>query len=91
MRRGLALHALFLACGVARWLNAQTPRGRPPEPAKEETPLGPKWRPSEWGPADQRGAANRLTADKVHEFAFVFEPLRLKGANGSPGNPLAIR
>lgn len=25
------------------------------------------------------------------EFAFVFAPLRLKGATGSPGNPIAIR
>jgi kynurenine formamidase len=32
-----------------------------------------------------------LAADKVHEFAFVFCPLRLKGATGSPGNPIAIR
>jgi kynurenine formamidase len=27
----------------------------------------------------------------VHEFAFVFAPLRLKGATGSPGNPIAVR
>ncbi len=32
-----------------------------------------------------------LAADKVYEFAFVFVPLRLKGATGSPGNPVAIR
>jgi kynurenine formamidase len=30
------------------------------------------------------------TAD-VHEFCFVFSPLRLKGATGSPGNPIAVR
>lgn len=29
--------------------------------------------------------------DGVHEFMFVFTPLRLKGATGSPGRPLAIR
>jgi kynurenine formamidase len=29
--------------------------------------------------------------DRVHEFAFVFAPLRLKGASGSPGNPIAVR
>jgi kynurenine formamidase len=34
---------------------------------------------------------SQLVADKVYEFAFVFSPLRLKGATGSPGNPLAIR
>ena len=27
---------------------------------------------------------------KVYEFAFCFAPLRLKGASGSPGNPMAI-
>ena len=32
-----------------------------------------------------------LAADGVFEFAFVFAPLRLKGATGSPGNPFAIR
>ena len=39
---------------------AQPPRG-------DETPIGPKWWPSEWGADDQRGAANRLTAAKVLE------------------------
>jgi kynurenine formamidase len=32
-----------------------------------------------------------LAADKVYEFAFVFSPLRLRGATGSPGNPIAVR
>jgi kynurenine formamidase len=32
-----------------------------------------------------------LAAAGVHEFCFVFSPLRLKGATGSPGNPVAIR
>ncbi len=34
---------------------------------------------------------DELAADKVYEFAFVFAPLRLKGATGSPGNPIAVR
>ena len=33
----------------------------------------------------------QLAADQVREFCFVFSPLRLKGATGSPGNPIAIR
>lgn len=33
----------------------------------------------------------QLLDDKVYEFAFVFSPLRLKGATGSPGNPIAIK
>jgi hypothetical protein len=32
-----------------------------------------------------------LLADRAYEFLFVFTPLRLKGATGSPGRPLAIR
>ena len=32
-----------------------------------------------------------LVQDRVFEFAFMFAPLRLKGASGSPGNPIAIR
>jgi kynurenine formamidase len=34
---------------------------------------------------------SRLAADRVYEFAFIFAPLRLKGATGSPGNPIAVR
>lgn len=32
-----------------------------------------------------------LAQDRVAECAFVFAPLRLKGATGSPGNPIAVR
>jgi kynurenine formamidase len=32
-----------------------------------------------------------LSSSGVSEFAFVFAPLRLKGATGSPGNPIAVR
>ena len=32
-----------------------------------------------------------LAADKVYEFAFMFSPLRLRGATGSPGNPIAVK
>ena len=32
-----------------------------------------------------------LARDRVYEFAFFFAPLRMKGATGSPANPLAIR
>jgi len=32
-----------------------------------------------------------LARDGGYEFAFLFAPLKLKGATGSPGNPLAIR
>jgi kynurenine formamidase len=32
-----------------------------------------------------------LADDEVYRFLFIFNPLRLKGATGSPGRPLAIR
>ncbi len=32
-----------------------------------------------------------LARDKVYEFAFIYAPLKLKGATGSPGNPIAVR
>lgn len=32
-----------------------------------------------------------LLRDRVHEFLFVFTPLRIRGATGSPGRPIAIR
>jgi kynurenine formamidase len=34
---------------------------------------------------------SELARDNVYEFAYIFVPLPLKGATGSPGNPLAIR
>ena len=36
-------------------------------------------------------ATEELARDNAYEFAFFFAPLRLKGATGSPGNPLAVR
>ena len=32
-----------------------------------------------------------LAEDKVYEFAFIFAPVKFKGATGSPGNPIAIK
>lgn len=34
---------------------------------------------------------SELAADGVFEFAFMFAPVKFKGATGSPGNPIAIR
>jgi kynurenine formamidase len=36
-------------------------------------------------------ATEALAREEVYEFAFVFAPLRMKGATGSPGNPIAVR
>lgn len=33
----------------------------------------------------------QLAADRVYEFAFVFVPVPMRGATGSPGNPIAVR
>lgn len=63
MFRGLLLSALVLSFALVV-------RGEPPAEKKaneDETPIGPKWWPSEWGADDQRGAANRLTPEKVLE------------------------
>lgn len=32
-----------------------------------------------------------LARDQVYEFAFMFAPVKFKGATGSPGNPIAIK
>src|SRR5947208_4760303 len=65
MRRSTSFFVLAtLFTGANILLFAQS-KERPP--AEAETPIGPKWWPSEWGPDDQRGAANRQTPDKVLE------------------------
>jgi len=33
---------------------------------------------------------SQLVADKAYEFLFVWSPLKIKGATGSPGNPMAL-
>jgi len=33
----------------------------------------------------------QLAAEKVYEFLFILTPLRLVGASGSPGRPIAVR
>ena len=33
---------------------------------------------------------SQLVADKAYEFLFVWAPLKMKGATGSPGNPMAL-
>jgi kynurenine formamidase len=52
----ISLFGMFaLAVGLA------TGRGL----SQDETPIGSKWWPSEWGAGDQRGAANRITPERV--------------------------
>ena len=33
---------------------------------------------------------SQLVEDKAYEFMFVWSPLKMKGATGSPGNPIAL-
>jgi kynurenine formamidase len=33
---------------------------------------------------------SQLVADQAYEFLFVWSPLKIKGATGSPGNPVAL-
>jgi kynurenine formamidase len=65
-RRSLAFLCVAAAplVALAAWRIAQALAG---VEAPDETPIGPRWWPSEWGPADQRGAANRMTPEKVVE------------------------
>lgn len=35
--------------------------------AAQDTPIGPKWWPSRWGPQDEAGASNHITPQKVLE------------------------
>jgi len=34
---------------------------------------------------------SELAADRVYEFAFIYSPMKLVGATGAPGNPIAVR
>ncbi len=34
---------------------------------------------------------SELAADQVYEFAFIYSPIKLVGATGAPGNPIAVR
>jgi kynurenine formamidase len=61
--RWRTLLLLLLALSLPAAYLAGNQAARPD--ASDETPVGPKWWPSEWGADDQRGAANRLTAKKV--------------------------
>src|SRR6516165_10689992 len=62
--RGCHPYLVPLACLFAGAYLATLGLGQPPG---ADTPIGPKWWPSEWGADDQRGAANRITPDKVLE------------------------
>lgn len=56
----------------------------------QETPVGEKWWPSEWGPEDERGAVNRITPEKVLEAVSLVEEGRVYelGRTYEPGMPL---
>jgi kynurenine formamidase len=61
------LHWFVLAQQPALPPAALPPAVLPPAAQRPatDTPVGAKWWPSEWGPDDQRGAANRLTPETV--------------------------
>lgn len=61
--RGVGLLTL---AGLAGWAIAQPT-------SDHQTPIGVRWWPSEWGPQDQRGAANRLTPEKVLEASKLIQ------------------
>src|SRR5262249_20411281 len=54
------LAALAAFVGLSAWALAQ-------QAGCNDTPMGRRRGPLEWGPEDQRGAANRVAAEKVLE------------------------
>src|SRR4029450_8983103 len=89
MSRGTSfLVILTLVTGANILLFAQGQQKEKP-PADPETPIGAKWWPSEWGPDDQRGAANRLTPDKVLEAKELITTGKIDqlGRPHEPGSP----
>jgi kynurenine formamidase len=66
---GRATAPAVLLLGGVLW--AAGPQGTDP------TPIGPKWWPSPWGADDQRGAANRLTPEKVKEASRLIRDGRV--------------
>ncbi len=34
---------------------------------------------------------SELASEQVYEFAFIYSPIKLAGATGAPGNPIAVR
>ena len=56
----------------------------------EETPIGPQWWPSQWGPEDQQGAANRITPERVLAAAGLIKEGKIYqlGRVYEPGMPL---
>jgi kynurenine formamidase len=45
--------------------------------ASDPTPIGDRWWPSDWGPADQRGASNRVTPDRIRAAAGLIREGRV--------------
>ena len=67
--RAWRLPAACLGMMIAMW-GAGGARG-------QETPIGSRWWPSEWGSDDQRGAASRLTPEKVLEARDLIKTGRI--------------
>jgi kynurenine formamidase len=64
---GLAVAGLTAACADGNVAPAQAQTAQAPSPAPGETPVGPRWWPSRWGPDDQAGASNYMTPQKTLE------------------------
>ncbi len=64
--RGAAAAGVAAGFATGGTAAAEAPDGAP---AAQETPLGPPWWPSRWGPDDEAGASNMMTPDKVLETA----------------------
>jgi hypothetical protein len=65
---GLGVGALgAVGLGTTRYEAGLVAPAQAQAPAAGETPVGPRWWPSRWGPEDQAGASNHITPQKILE------------------------
>lgn len=78
-------YAIVLGVVIAVLVGASQTEG-------QETPIGARWWPSEWGPDDERGAANRLTPAKVLRAAQLIRDGKVYdlGHRYEPGMPILV-
>jgi kynurenine formamidase len=65
MRRGQLIAAAAAAVAATAVLAVRSPDAQDPSGPTSDKPLQERWAPSEWGPNDRIGSANRITPDVV--------------------------
>ncbi len=77
LQTGLTGAAASVAAGVGVLGGAQVAQAQQQPAAGQETPIGPRWWPSRWGPQDEAGASNWITPQKVLEAARLIRTGKL--------------